>query len=1192
MIQATATASDALDEAAGFSDVLESFRNPPATHAPVPFYWWAGERLDRGRIAWQLDQLHRGGIREVVISYPHGPDGRSSLGDPELFSPDWWDLFRWFLTACRERGMAAGFQDYTLVEPILRGIGERTPGMRGGRLVCEARHASGGDKVRIARAAGTHPVAVRAYPLRDGLPQVEDSRCLAERVTAEGLDWEAPAGDWWVAWVAVEAAAFDPLHPDSGRLAAAELYAPFERECPGEVGATLNLFFQDELDFGSRMPFWSEFLPAAFSKLKGYELLPWLPALWHDLGPRSEKVRMDYADVVVGRIEECYFEPVFRWHEERGTMFGHDNCGRGRIGEGRSFYGDYFRTMRWFSAPGCDDPKLHGARSFRGLKVNSSIATLYQRPRVWVEAFHSSGWGTTPAEVVAALYEDLAYGANVVNLHGLYYSTCGGWWEWAPPDFHFRQPYWRHAAGLNGCLTRLCWLLSQGVHRCDVALVYPVAALHAEAEDSGAAGTVAHMGNDAIGDAPAVGPEDAAFGIGRHLFDRGCDFDFVDDLSLARAAASDGELRAGPGRYRVMILPAMRAVAYATLEKARDFVRLGGLVVAYGNLPRASERAGRGDPQLDALVMEIFGTLDESTDHRHGHPGGGLAGFVRRDYRQVLELVDQHIERDFRSTAPVQVLHRQLADLDVWFLFNPADEPLAVEAEFRATGRASWWDAWTGEIRPAAEGPRQRFELRAKEAKLLVFAKQPDLTPPPACEARPQGTTLALDGPWDFQVVPTLDNRFHDFSFLAGPSILGPEARRFLCAEEHEGGLTDWSETTYSFGPRLEVAGPFPPGAEVVATEWRPYEISTRWGIERDPFLTHWLTGPHGLKGAVPDDYLDFHADQPGSFWVVRATVFAPAAGDYPLIAGSRASYRVWINGVESLVQEEALPPGIHAPWGIPHHDSPRRETRVPLRQGANELRIQLVQPEGQRTRAHVAFAPLAEAGGEPALRCFADPTAPRACLPAAATRRALHFRMPTPPGAAAMTFACRGPARVWIDGGEALSELREITPDGIHRYRCAFPHPCERSAEATLRVEASLESRGGDALPEPVAFECGKGAIELGDWCGQGLATYSGAGTYTRRFEAPHARCNARLDLGALSATAEVRLNGHSVATLIAPPWTCDLSPFVVAGTNELSVTVANTLANHYSVGIPSPYAFPHQTRSGLFGPVTLELD
>ena len=65
--------------------------------------------------------------------------------------------------------------------------------------------------------------------------------------------------------------------------------------------------------------------------------------------------------------------------------------------------------------------------------------------------------------------------------------------------------------------------------------------------------------------------------------------------------------------------------------------------------------------------------------------------------------------------------------------------------------------------------------------------------------------------------------------------------------------------------------------------------------------------------------------------------------------------------------------------------------------------------------------------------------------------------------------------------------------------------------------------------------------------------------------------------------------MNGEVAATLIAPPWKCDITPFLRIGKNELSITVANTLANHYSVGIPTPYAFDHQTRSGLFGPVSL---
>jgi hypothetical protein len=49
------------------------------------------------------------------------------------------------------------------------------------------------------------------------------------------------------------------------------------------------------------------------------------------------------------------------------------------------------------------------------------------------------------------------------------------------------------------------------------------------------------------------------------------------------------------------------------------------------------------------------------------------------------------------------------------------------------------------------------------------------------------------------------------------------------------------------------------------------------------------------------------------------------------------------------------------------------------------------------------------------------------------------------------------------------------------------------------------------------------------------------------------------------------------------------DVTDLLQSGRNNLTIQIANTLANHYSVGIPTPYAFPHQTRSGLFGPVRL---
>jgi len=370
-------------------------------------------------------------------------------------------LLRWFLSECRERDMAAAFQDYTLIGPVLLEIGNNTPGIRGGQMVCVSLSATGPANVALQAESGTLPVGAWAYPLKGGIAHPNNSLDLTASIEKGVLDWNAPQGSWFVALVFVRPGPFDPMHPQSGRLAIDRLYAPFEHECPGEVGRTLKVFFQDELDFGSRMPFWSEHLRGAFTSRQGYDLWPLLPALWHNLGPTTVKVRLDYADVVVSEVERCYFQPVYQWHERHGTLFGHDNVGRGEIRRGREHYGDYFRTMRWYSAPGCDDPKIQGHRAFKGLKVNSSIAHLYRRPRVWVEAFHSSGWGTTPAEVVGALNEDFAYGATLVNLHGLYYTTSGGWWEWAPPDFHFRQPYWKHCRPFNNYFTRLSWLLSQ-----------------------------------------------------------------------------------------------------------------------------------------------------------------------------------------------------------------------------------------------------------------------------------------------------------------------------------------------------------------------------------------------------------------------------------------------------------------------------------------------------------------------------------------------------------------------------------------------------------------------------------------------------------------------------------------------------------------------------------------------------------
>jgi hypothetical protein len=187
------------------------------------------------------------------------------------------------------------------------------------------------------------------------------------------------------------------------------------------------------------------------------------------------------------------------------------------------------------------------------------------------------------------------------------------------------------------------------------------------------------------------------------------------------------------------------------------------------------------------------------------------------------------------------------------------------------------------------------------------------------------------------------------------------------------------------------------------------------------------------------------------------------------------------------------------------------------------------------------------------------------------------------------MTFATRGTATAWADGNALDMQLLGVDADGLHHYRASTEHESADPVIIALKVDAPRDSHAGDAIPEPVCFTCGKGRITPGDWCSHGLSTFSGTAIYSRSFETADPNARVSLDLGHVGATAEVKVNGKHVATLLCPPWTCDITDFVVPGKNELSVTVANTLANHYSVGIPSPYAFESQTPSGLFGPVTI---
>jgi hypothetical protein len=106
------------------------------------------------------------------------------------------------------------------------------------------------------------------------------------KVTPETLEWS-----------------LNPMHPMSGKWYADGFFGEFEKKFPSEAGTGLNFFFSDELAFGVSGKIWSKDFAKEFQQRKGYDITPELPALFKDTGPRTPKIRLDYADVLAALSE-------------------------------------------------------------------------------------------------------------------------------------------------------------------------------------------------------------------------------------------------------------------------------------------------------------------------------------------------------------------------------------------------------------------------------------------------------------------------------------------------------------------------------------------------------------------------------------------------------------------------------------------------------------------------------------------------------------------------------------------------------------------------------------------------------------------------------------------------------------------------------------------------------------------------
>ncbi|MGC4033082.1 MAG: hypothetical protein QM754_15365 [Tepidisphaeraceae bacterium] len=1275
------------------SDFLADFVVPDARFSPVPAWWWSGEPLHWPKMKWQMEQMQAMGLLNFVVIglAPSGAMFGSDADEPEYLSEPWWDLFGRVCDHAKTLGMRVWFYDQIGFSGanFQTDLVATNPTWSGQRL--KSVFADGDGELSLTCPAIGQPIGAYFVAGDDVTPvNIVDRKATfpAEKAGRLRLVYAIKQGYDYYNTAACQAL-LDTVHRQ------------YERRFPQHIGTTIVGSFQDELP---ELPTWGSRFAETFADAFGYRIEDRLHHLFEEGDTAAGRTRVDYHNHRAALAEAALFKPFYEWYESHGMQCGYDQQSPAR--EARVIgcidkYADYMRTQKWYACPGSD---LHGNG-----KLHSAIAFLNDRPRVWLEGFHTTGWGGTIADTFDWLLPYLQTGVTLYNPHAIYYSTRKGWWEWAPPSTCWRQPYAMHYRPFADMIARLTKLLTVGKPQATVGVLFPTTTAQSAIGPEGHfadAKTADDTLHDLLGSMRwhqvKTGVLDAA--VLDHLV--------LDEPAIQSATIRGNSLEIHGVSLRGIVLPAVTAMQPETIQVLRAFVAAGGRVVS-------------------VKARSIHLTDGSETD-------ASTAGFAIVE--EAAELADAlaDVPRSIRTDAPF--LHRKDDTLNLLLL--PAANGMATEVN---------WDSWFAPMEHTTIVPeRYRTKTTVRVAKRIDGVRRFDPVTGASTAVAVQhdadgGTTIAIDfagapmamlvwddagtpdtvpepvgvervvelpDAWQCEYVPTLPTDFADIydpardtqRFPTTPAVKWVES-----AADHSAGLPADAENIHTtFGPRGWID--YDDGRHV------PLAYSPEFGIDHDTL--HQLT--LGPKGHVPEEFIDLGKMAAGASATVTFGVVSENACRVLMNIGTNAKWELTL-GDQFRVGSDAY----------------NAVELIELRPGRNDFSLKLtarsnatiraffcfadtknaelfVRPERLITPAKPAFGQKLLFRGEVELPFDAergtlfvataamsriaidgrllgrqggfDPyrlqmRGQKYPLPALAKgRHAVTIEMASPASVAPVSFDAEvfdangrafrwssaadctvsiddGPAQPvaiqpkqdaegaawrlwrrphplpgtrWLDGGaDGVLELPFTPPSELavtQWFEWAVPPgattmrlPIVDDADATLWIDGQavsprdrtsielpagpagarravlrVQSRqlGGGVFTAAISYAFGPGALRLGSWTQQGLASYSGAIRMTTTFDLRQLAGRLRLDLGRVRGTVEAIVNGKSAGVRFMSPYAFDLTSLAVAGANSVELIVTNTLMNHLSTWSPTRWWSPDQLECGITGPVRLLAD
>jgi alpha-L-rhamnosidase len=691
-------------------------------------WWWFGGAVAPEEITRELQLMRDAGLGGVEIQplYPVAVDDAAhGIRNIRYFSDEWYELLRHAIREGRRLGLDV---DLTLGSGWPYGGPFIPTSLSARRLAVFTRdvvgprplewrltpHLTGDDRI----------VGVVAAPVgQDEGPELSRSLLLTDQPRPHPGDpreergmvaWAAPEGEWRVYVLVDQPTGQQVKRPTLGMEGpvldhfSAEALQVFLRAAGDRVmdevtrgGAPgFRSIFCDSLEvYGAD---WTGKLLSEFRRRRGYDLGPYLPALWQEAGPDTPHVRYDYHLTLSDLMLDSFFRPLVDWSERRGMkarVQAHGALadvlqayGVAHIPEGENiFLGDRYMV------------------NLRHRRLASSAAHLYGRPLVSGETYtwlRTPLFMTTLEQMKAATDSTFLDGLNHLVNHGYSYSPPAagepGWAFYASTEINHTNTWWRHYPHVAGYVRRAQALLREGVSVNPVGVYLPLPDVFA---GQGAGGL--HMD---VEFERQLGPE-FLFG----LRTAGFDFDLVHDHALlALARVEGGRLRAGTAAFSAVVVPAARLMPPASLARLAELAEAGGHVIFVERVPEGTpglpDRAAR-DAELRATLARVWGAEKPVPGATRTTRGGGSVSLVADNAAAFARLATV-LPPDFRIVSvgegtaaailaaarqDVGFLHRRSGAADHYLVANVSGEAYALRVQLGAGHRAPRrWDAATG----------------------------------------------------------------------------------------------------------------------------------------------------------------------------------------------------------------------------------------------------------------------------------------------------------------------------------------------------------------------------------------------------------------------------------------------------------------------------------------------------------------